>query len=63
MSTRANRGPGAAAANRAALLASAREVLGERGARAPQSAKAQNPGVIQAGRNPHFPTRESHPFA
>lgn len=59
MAERTNRGPGAAAENRAALLAAAREVFSEQGARAPLSAIARTAGVGQAVLYRHFPTREA----
>ena len=59
MTTKANRGPAAAAGNRAALLDAAREIFAEQGARAPLSAIARRAGVGQAVLYRHFPTRES----
>ncbi|WP_280268862.1 helix-turn-helix domain-containing protein [Nocardia wallacei] len=56
---RSNRGPSAAAGNRAALLAAARTVLAERGFDAPLSAIARAAGVGQGSLYRHFPTRES----
>lgn len=53
----ANRGPAAAAANRAALLASAKRVFGARGYLAPLSAIARDACVGQAVLYRHFPTR------
>jgi AcrR family transcriptional regulator len=54
---RANRGPAAAEANRAALIAAAREVLTERGADAPLALIAQRAGVGKGSLYRHFPTR------
>ncbi|WP_062378976.1 TetR/AcrR family transcriptional regulator [Demequina pelophila] len=58
MSTKRNRGPGAAAENREALLAAAREAFSEHGAGVPLSTIARNAGVGQAVLYRHFPTRE-----
>ncbi len=52
-----NRGPAAAAANRAALLAAAKELFAERGYNVPLSAVAQAAGVGQAVLYRHFPRR------
>jgi AcrR family transcriptional regulator len=52
-----NRGPGAAAGNRAALLAAAREVFGSDGTGAPLSAVAKRAGVGQGSLYRHFPER------
>jgi len=52
-----NRGPAAAAANRAALLAAAREVFAESGLRAPLNAVARRAGVGQGSLYRHFPDR------
>jgi AcrR family transcriptional regulator len=52
-----NRGPSAAAGNRAALLAAAREVFGSAGANAPLSAVAKRAGVGQGSLYRHFPDR------
>ena len=51
---RANRGPAAAAENREAILAAARELLAERGCRVPLSAIAQRAGVSQGVLYRHF---------
>lgn len=56
---RENRGPGAAEANRRALLAAALEVFGERGIDAPLSAVAKRAGVGQGSLYRHFPDRAS----
>lgn len=52
-----NRGPAAAAGNRAALIAAAREVFAEQGASAPLNAIAKRAGVGQGSLYRHFPTR------
>jgi AcrR family transcriptional regulator len=52
-----NRGPRAAAGNRAALLAAAREVFGSDGTGAPLSAVAKRAGVGQGSLYRHFPER------
>ncbi|HAN25892.1 MAG TPA: TetR/AcrR family transcriptional regulator, partial [Microbacterium ginsengisoli] len=54
---RPNRGRAAGPANRAALLAAAREVFGEQGLSAPLSAVARRAGVGQGSLYRHFPTR------
>lgn len=54
---RENRGRGAAAGNRRALLAAAVEVFGERGYDAPLSAVAKRAGVGQGSLYRHFPDR------
>ncbi|GAA2531543.1 TetR/AcrR family transcriptional regulator [Winogradskya humida] len=54
---RTNRGPGAAAENRAALLAAAREVFAASGFDAPLYAVARAAGVGQAVLYRHFPDR------
>jgi AcrR family transcriptional regulator len=54
-----NRGPGAAAENRAALVAAAREVFGSAGFDAPLSAVARRAGVGQGSLYRHFPDRLS----
>lgn len=59
MTEKTNRGPGAAADNRAALIAAAREVFSDQGAHAPLSAMARRAGVSQAVLYRHFPTREA----
>ncbi|MGH3209006.1 MAG: helix-turn-helix domain-containing protein [Trebonia sp.] len=56
---RENRGPGAAAENRAALVAAAREVLADGGFDAPLSAVARRAGVGQGSLYRHFPDRLS----
>ena len=56
---RSNRGPAAAAENRAALIRAANEVFAERGLDAPLNAIAQRAGVGQGVLYRHFPTRES----
>ncbi|WP_062291298.1 TetR/AcrR family transcriptional regulator [Demequina phytophila] len=63
MATKSNRGPGAAAENRAALVAAAREVFAEQGVEGPISAVARRAGVGQASLYRHFPSRESLAFA
>lgn len=52
-----NRGPAAAAENRRAILAAAREVFNERGFHAPLSAVAKRAGVGQGVLYRHFRTR------
>ncbi|WP_143590448.1 helix-turn-helix domain-containing protein [Thermoactinospora rubra] len=54
---RANRGPGAAAENRAALIAAAREVFARAGYDAPLSMVARAAGVGQGSLYRHFPDR------
>ncbi|WP_205347128.1 TetR/AcrR family transcriptional regulator [Pseudonocardia broussonetiae] len=54
---RENRGRGAAAGNRRALLAAAVEVFGEQGYDAPLSAVAKRAGVGQGSLYRHFPDR------
>lgn len=56
---RTNRGPAAAAANRAALIGAAREVLTEFGADAPMALIAQRAGVGKGSLYRHFPTRDT----
>jgi AcrR family transcriptional regulator len=56
-SRRSNPGPRAAARNRAALLAAAREVFAEHGAHAPLNAVARRAGVGQGSLYRHFPDR------
>jgi len=58
-SPRANRGPGAASENRAALIAAARTIFAERGLDAPLSAVAREAGVGQGSLYRHFPSRNS----
>jgi len=55
----ANRGPGAAAGNRRALVAAAVVVFGEQGIDAPLSAVAKRAGVGQGSLYRHFPDRMS----
>lgn len=52
-----NLGPRAAAGNRAALLAAAREIFAEDGIRAPLSAVSRRAGVGQGSLYRHFPDR------
>ena len=52
-----NRGPAAAAENRAALIQAAREIFAEQGVDAPLSAIAKRAGVGQGSLYRHFPTR------
>lgn len=59
MDARHNRGPSAAAENRAALLAAARSAFSAHGARVPMSTIARAAGVGQAVLYRHFPTREA----
>lgn len=54
-----NRGPAAAPANRAAILAAARQVFADQGYRAPLSAIAKAAGVGQGVLYRHFPDRLS----
>jgi AcrR family transcriptional regulator len=56
---RRNRGPSAAAANRAALVRAAREVFATAGYDAPLSAVAKRAGVGQGSLYRHFPDRLS----
>lgn len=56
---RANRGPSAAAENRAALIAAAREVFASAGYDAPLTAIARVAGVGQGSLYRHFPDRIS----
>jgi AcrR family transcriptional regulator len=58
-SRRANRGPSAAAENRAALIAAAREVFASAGYDAPLTAIARVAGVGQGSLYRHFPDRIS----
>ncbi|MEU3263903.1 helix-turn-helix domain-containing protein [Streptomyces bacillaris] len=55
----ANDGPRAAARNRAALIAAAREICAEQGLEAPLSAIARRAGVGQGVLYRHFPDRAS----
>ncbi|WP_368497562.1 TetR family transcriptional regulator [Herbiconiux sp. A18JL235] len=54
---KANRGPSAAAGNRRALIAAAREVFGAEGYAAPLNAVAKRAGVGQGSLYRHFPDR------
>ncbi|MFI6433506.1 TetR/AcrR family transcriptional regulator [Rhodococcus oryzae] len=58
-SHRVNRGPQAAAGNRAALVDAARRVFAENGVDAPLSLIARAAGVGQGSLYRHFPNRES----
>ena len=58
-SPRTNRGPSAAAENRAALIGAARMIFATRGLDAPLSAVAKEAGVGQGSLYRHFPTRYS----
>lgn len=60
---KSNRGPAAAEANRAALLASAQRLFRERGYSVPLSAIAKDAGVGQGVLYRHFPTRLDLAFA
>ena len=55
----ANRGPSAAAENRAALIAAARMIFATRGLDAPLSSVAKEAGVGQGSLYRHFPNRYS----
>ncbi|MEL4319269.1 helix-turn-helix domain-containing protein [Leifsonia sp. YIM 134122] len=55
--SKANRGPSAGPANRAALIKAAREVFAESGLDAPLSAVARRAGVGQGSLYRHFPDR------
>ncbi|MEU0743055.1 helix-turn-helix domain-containing protein [Streptomyces sp. NPDC006134] len=55
----ANRGPKAAAGNRAALVAAAREIYAEHGLDAPLSGIARRAGVGQGVLYRHFPDRDA----
>jgi AcrR family transcriptional regulator len=57
-----NRGPAAAAENRAAIIKAAGEVFAEQGLDAPLNAIAKRAGVGQGSLYRHFPTRESLAF-
>lgn len=59
MSERANRGPAAAAENRAAIIKAAGEIFSEQGLSAPLNAIAKRAGVGQGSLYRHFPTRAS----
>ncbi|MGA1836938.1 helix-turn-helix domain-containing protein [Herbiconiux sp. 11R-BC] len=56
---KANRGPSAGPANRAALIAAARDVFADAGYSAPLSAVARRAGVGQGSLYRHFPDRVS----
>lgn len=56
---RVNRGPKAAAENRAAIVAAAREVFAEHGFDVPMSLIARTAGVGQGSLYRHFPSRDS----
>ncbi|WP_297626058.1 TetR/AcrR family transcriptional regulator [Nocardia sp.] len=56
---RVNRGPSAAAGNRAALITAARQVFAETGFHAPFSLIARTAGVGQGSLYRHFPDRQS----
>jgi len=60
---KSNRGPAAAAENRAAVLAAARELLAEQGIRVPLRAIAQRAGVGQGVLYRHFPSRMDLAYA
>ncbi|MEN0070781.1 MAG: helix-turn-helix domain-containing protein [Propionicimonas sp.] len=62
-SGRANRGPAAAAQNRAAILAAARELFSGQGFRVPLSSIAQRAGVGQGVLYRHFPSRMDLAYA
>lgn len=62
-SARTNRGPAAAASNRAALIRAATEVFAEQGADAPLSAIAKRAGVGQGVLYRHFRSRGQLAFA
>jgi AcrR family transcriptional regulator len=61
-SPRSNRGPAAAAENRAAIIRAAGEVFAEQGLNAPYSAIAKRAGVGQGSLYRNFPTRQSLAF-
>jgi len=63
MPSKPNRGPSAAAENRAALVAAARDVFGEHGVDAPLSRVAREAGVGQGSLYRHFPTRVALAYA
>jgi AcrR family transcriptional regulator len=62
-SARVNRGPAAAAQNRAAIIRAAGEIFSEQGLNAPLNAIAKRAGVGQGSLYRHFPTRASLAFA
>lgn len=57
--SRSNRGPAAAAENRASIIRAAGEVFAEHGLNAPYSAIAKRAGVGQGSLYRNFPTRQS----
>jgi len=59
---RTNRGPAAAAENRAAIIKAAGEVFAEQGLNAPLNAIAKRAGVGQGSLYRNFPTRQSLAF-
>lgn len=59
MTDRSNRGPAAAAENRAAIIKAAGEIFAEQGLTAPLNAIAKRAGVGQGSLYRHFPTRAS----
>ena len=59
VSPRANRGPGAAGENRAALITAARSIFASHGFDAPLSSVAKQAGVGQGSLYRHFPSRYS----
>jgi len=61
-SPRTNRGPAAAAENRAAIIRAAGEVFAEQGLDAPLNAIAKRAGVGQGSLYRNFPTRQSLAF-
>ncbi|MDF1477539.1 helix-turn-helix domain containing protein [Leifsonia sp. H3M29-4] len=60
---RVNRGPAAAAQNRAAIIRAAGEIFAEQGLNAPLNAIAKRAGVGQGSLYRHFPTRASLAYA
>lgn len=62
MSQPANRGPAAAAGNRAAIIKAASEIYAEKGLDAPLNAIAKRAGVGQGSLYRHFPTPQSLAF-
>lgn len=58
-SERTNRGPAAAAENRAAIIKAAGEIFSEQGLNAPLNSIAKRAGVGQGSLYRHFPTRAS----
>ena len=61
-SAHSNRGPAAAAENRAAIIRAAGEIFAEQGLDAPLNAIAKRAGVGQGSLYRNFPTRESLAF-